>query len=126
MSVVESNERLAIRRSENQRVTYAMRTLGRYVSSPHRKFDNITFGSSIAGPVKREQQFQFKLILHCIYHIIIRYIKQPQVCSACASKDGSKSGRPHSIRRVETQSIRDVATGSMARLSHQAISSPEL
>ena len=28
MSVVESNERLAIRRSENQRVTYAMRTLG--------------------------------------------------------------------------------------------------
>ena len=28
------------------------------------------------------------------------------------------------MRRVETQSIRDVATGSIARLSHQATSSP--
>jgi hypothetical protein len=31
----------------------------------------------------------------------------------------------HSMRRVETQSIRDVATGSMARLSHQVTSSPK-
>jgi hypothetical protein len=31
----------------------------------------------------------------------------------------------HSIRRVEIQSIRDVAMGSIARLSHQAISSPK-
>jgi hypothetical protein len=30
----------------------------------------------------------------------------------------------HSIRRVETQSIRDVARGSIARRSHQATSSP--
>jgi len=36
------------------------------------------------------------------------------------------SGRPHSILRVEIQSIRAVATGSMARLSHQATSSPKL
>ena len=33
---------------------------------------------------------------------------------------------PHSIRRVATQSIRDVAMGSIASLSHQAASSPEL
>jgi hypothetical protein len=32
----------------------------------------------------------------------------------------------HSMRRVETQSIRDVAIGSMARLSHQVTSSPKL
>jgi hypothetical protein len=33
---------------------------------------------------------------------------------------------PHSIRRVEIRSIRDVAMGSIARLSHQATSSPKL
>jgi hypothetical protein len=33
---------------------------------------------------------------------------------------------PHSMRRVEIQSNRAVATGSMARLSHQATSSPKL
>lgn len=33
---------------------------------------------------------------------------------------------PHSMRRVEIQSIRDVATGSIARRSHQATSSPKL
>jgi hypothetical protein len=32
----------------------------------------------------------------------------------------------HSIRRVETQSTRDVATGSIARRSHQATPSPKL
>jgi hypothetical protein len=32
----------------------------------------------------------------------------------------------HSIRRVETQSIRDMAMGSIARLPHQATSSPKL
>jgi hypothetical protein len=41
-------------------------------------------------------------------------------------EDRTNSRHPHSIRRVETQSIRDVATGSIARLSHQATSSPEL
>jgi hypothetical protein len=33
---------------------------------------------------------------------------------------------PHSIRRVETQSTRDVARGSIARRSHQDTSSPKL
>jgi hypothetical protein len=33
--------------------------------------------------------------------------------------------RPHSIRRVETQSFREVPTGSMACLPHQAASSPK-
>jgi hypothetical protein len=32
----------------------------------------------------------------------------------------------HSMRRVETQSTRDVARGSIARLSHHATSSPKL
>jgi hypothetical protein len=54
--VVESNERLAIRRPENQRVTYAMGALGRYIGSPHCELDDITLGSLVAGPVKREQQ----------------------------------------------------------------------
>jgi hypothetical protein len=34
--------------------------------------------------------------------------------------------QPHSRRRVEIQSIRDVAIGSIARLPHQATSSPKL
>ena len=33
--------------------------------------------------------------------------------------------RSHSIRRVETQSFREVPTGSMACLPHQACSSPK-
>ena len=33
--------------------------------------------------------------------------------------------RLHSIRRVETQSFREVPTGSMACLPHQAASSPK-
>jgi hypothetical protein len=64
VGVVESNEGLAIRRSENQRVIYAMRALGRHIGSLHCEFDDITLGRLVAGPVKREQQFQFKLILH--------------------------------------------------------------
>jgi hypothetical protein len=59
VGVVESNEGLAIRRSENQRVTYAMRALGRYIGTPHCEFDDITLGSLVAGPVKREQQYSF-------------------------------------------------------------------
>ena len=35
-------------------------------------------------------------------------------------------GADHSIRRVDIQSIRAVAMGSMARLSHHATSSPKL
>jgi hypothetical protein len=34
--------------------------------------------------------------------------------------------RPHPIRRVDTQSMRDVSTGSIARLIHHASSSPKL
>jgi hypothetical protein len=62
VGVIKSNEGLAIRRPENQRITYSMRALGRYVGSPHRELDDIPLGSLVAGPVKREQQFQFKLI----------------------------------------------------------------
>jgi len=38
---------------------------------------------------------------------------------------GVDSFCPHSIRRVETQSFRDVPRGSMACLFHQACSSPK-
>ena len=38
---------------------------------------------------------------------------------------GISSCRPHSMRRVETQSFCDVPTGSMACLPHQACSSPK-
>jgi hypothetical protein len=70
---------------------------------------------------------------------------KPSVLISAASNEDEKinmTGRPalrrgdngvrrlayrcHSIRRVETQSIRAVAMGSIARLSHQATSSPEL
>jgi hypothetical protein len=57
VGVVESNEWLAIRRPENQRITYAMGALSRYIGSPRCELDDITFRSLIAGPVKREQQF---------------------------------------------------------------------
>ena len=56
MGIVEPNEGLAIRRPKNQRVTYAMRALGRYIGSPHCELNDITFGSVVAGPVEREQQ----------------------------------------------------------------------
>ena len=81
MGVVKSNEGLAIRRPENQRVTYAVGTFGagtfgRYIGSPHCELDEVTLGSLVAGPVKREEEFQFKLVLHQVYLIIIGYITQ--------------------------------------------------
>ena len=56
MGIIESNEGLAIRRPENQRVTYAMGALGRYIGSPHCELNDITFRSVVAGPVEREEQ----------------------------------------------------------------------
>src|SRR5216684_2931323 len=59
---------------------------------------------------------------------------ESQGCGGCPAsaltgrptRTGVNSCRTHSMRRVEIQSIRDVATGSIARLTHQATSSPKL
>ena len=56
MGVVEPNEGLAIRRPKNQRVTYAVGALDRYIGSPHCELNDITFGRVVAGPVEQEQQ----------------------------------------------------------------------
>jgi hypothetical protein len=49
LGVVKSNEGLALRRTENQRVTYAIGTLGRDIGSAHRELDDITLGGLVAG-----------------------------------------------------------------------------
>src|SRR6266404_7459316 len=59
----------------------------------------------------------------------LRLVNLPLTCpwfvNSTALSTGADCYRFHSIRRVEIHNIRDVAMGSIARLSHQATSSPE-
>jgi hypothetical protein len=48
-----------------------------------------------------------------------------QADAASARSDARQTPSPHSTRRVEIQSIRDVAIGTIARLPHEATSSSE-
>ena len=55
-----------------------------------------------------------------------RLRRRPRRAGVTSGRSHNSLGCPHSIRLVETQSIRDVARGSIARRSHQATSSPKL
>src|SRR6266404_6197096 len=61
-------------------------------------------------------QWSYRTLSHCHLRCVERCSTRSCHISAC---------RFHSIRRVDIQSIRAVATGSTARLSHQATSSPK-
>jgi len=91
---------------------------------------------SIRVGYRIDQAFHQPIIARSVFHLSTAFGPAGAVAKRCRQRvptaigagrlDGFDGAPVHLICRVEIQSICAVATGSMARLSHQATSSPKL
>ena len=80
------------------------------------------FQSGITKTVnKKGMAIRLKMVL---FKTTAPRVRVPHLAGGPDARQERISATPHSILRVETQSIREVAMGSIARLSHHATSSP--